>query len=46
MRFLLSGNMSTRDLKRLFDAHLPAILESLTTNSLIELHRQSVQIVV
>ena len=41
-----TGNMSTGDLKRLFLGHLPAILESLATNSLVELHRQSVQIVV
>jgi len=41
-----TGNMSAGDLKRLFAAHLPAILQSLATNSLVELHRQSVQVVV
>jgi len=40
-----TGNMSTRDLKRLFEAHLPSIIQSLEANALVELHRQSVQIV-
>jgi predicted nuclease of predicted toxin-antitoxin system len=30
-----TGNMSTRDLKRLFEAHLPAIVQLLQTNSLV-----------
>ena len=40
-----TGNMSTRDLKRLFEAHLPSIIQSLEANGLVELHRQSVQVV-
>ena len=40
-----TGNMSTWDLKRLFQAHLPAIIQSLETHSLVELHRQSVRVV-
>src|ERR1019366_10125444 len=40
-----TGNMSTRDLKRLFEAHLPSIIKSLEANALVELHRQSVQVV-
>jgi len=41
-----TGNMSTRDLKRLFQAHLPAIVQALEANSLVELHRHSVQVVI
>ena len=41
-----TGNMSTADRKRLFQAHLPAIIESLAANSLVELHRHSVAVVV
>jgi predicted nuclease of predicted toxin-antitoxin system len=40
-----TGNMSTRDLKRLFETHLLAIIRLLETNALVELHRQSVQVV-
>ena len=40
-----TGNMSTRDLKRLFEAHLPAIIQSLEANSLVELRRQSLRVV-
>ena len=40
-----TGNMSTRDLKRLFEAHLPAISQLLESNALVELHRQSVEVV-
>jgi predicted nuclease of predicted toxin-antitoxin system len=40
-----TGNMSTRDLKRLFETHLPAIIQLLEANALVELHRQSVQVV-
>ena len=40
-----TSNMSTQDLKRLFEAHLPAIIQLLETNALVELHRQSVQVV-
>ena len=38
-------NMSTQDLKRLVQAHLPVIVQSLESNSLVELHRQSVRVV-
>ena len=41
-----TGNMSTRDLKRLFQTHLPAIVQALEANSLVELHRHSVRVVV
>jgi len=40
-----TGNMSTRDLKRLFQRHLSAIIGLLETNSVVELHRQSVRAV-
>ena len=41
-----TGNLSTRDLKRLVQAHLPKIIESLEANSLVELHSHSVHVVV
>lgn len=40
-----TGNMSTRDLKRLFETHLPAIIHLLEANARVELRRQSVQVV-
>jgi predicted nuclease of predicted toxin-antitoxin system len=40
-----TGNMSTRDLKRLFEAHLVVIIQLLETNSIVELHRQLIQAV-
>ena len=40
-----TGNMSTRELKALFQKHLPAIVQALENNSLVELHRTSVKIV-
>jgi predicted nuclease of predicted toxin-antitoxin system len=40
-----TGNMSTRDLKRLMQVHLPEVIAALEANSLVELHRQSVQVV-
>lgn len=40
-----TGNMSTRELKRLFEAHLPVIVRSLDANSLVELHSHSVRVV-
>jgi predicted nuclease of predicted toxin-antitoxin system len=40
-----TGNMGTRELKRLFEGHLPAIIQLLEANALVELHRQSVQVV-
>ena len=41
-----TGNIRTRDLKALFQRHLPAIIAALEHNSLVELDRQTVQIVV
>lgn len=41
-----TGNISCRDLQRLFQAHLPAIVQALEVNSLVELHRHSVRVVV
>ena len=46
LRLIRTGNMSTLELKRLFQAHLPAIVHALEANSLVELHRHSVQVVV
>ena len=40
-----TGNIRTRDLKELFQRQLPAILQTLENNSLVELDRASVQIV-
>ena len=40
-----TGNMSTRDLKGLMQAHLAQVIAALETNSLLELHRQSVRVV-
>jgi len=41
-----TGNLRTRELKALFEAHLGEIIRALETNSLVELHRSSVRIVV
>ena len=41
-----AGNLRTRDLKALFEAHLGEITRALETNSLVELDRSSVRIVV
>jgi predicted nuclease of predicted toxin-antitoxin system len=40
-----TGNIRTCDLKSLFHAHLSAIVAALEQNSLVELDRQKVQIV-
>ena len=40
-----TGNIRARDLKALFQTHLPAIVAALEKNSLVELDRQKVQIV-
>ena len=41
-----TGNIRTRDLKTLFEQHLPTILTALERNTLVELDRKSVRIVV
>jgi len=40
------GNLRTRQLKELFRMHLPAVVSALEQNSLVELHRQTVRILV
>jgi predicted nuclease of predicted toxin-antitoxin system len=40
-----TGNIRTRELKRLFEQHLPAIVAALERNSLVELDRQAVKVV-
>ena len=40
-----TGNIGTRELKILFERHLPQILLALEQNSLLELDRQAVQVV-
>jgi predicted nuclease of predicted toxin-antitoxin system len=40
-----TGNISTRDLTELFQRHLPAVAAAFDGNSLVELDRQAVQIV-
>ena len=40
-----TGNIRTRELKALFQQHLPTILAALDKNSLVELDRQSVQVI-
>ena len=40
-----TGNLRARDLKALFEKHLPAILAALEQNSLVELDRRSVRVV-
>jgi predicted nuclease of predicted toxin-antitoxin system len=39
-----TGNISTRDLNALFARHLPAIVAAFETNSLVEVDRQTVQV--
>jgi predicted nuclease of predicted toxin-antitoxin system len=41
-----TGNIRTCDLKALFQTHLPAIIVALEQNSLVELDRQKVKVVV
>lgn len=41
-----TGNIRTRDLKALFERHLPEIIIALDQNSLVELDWQSVRVVV
>jgi predicted nuclease of predicted toxin-antitoxin system len=40
-----TGNLRTRELKELFQRHLPAIEAALDQNSLVELDRQAVKVV-
>jgi len=40
-----TGNIRTRDLKKLCERHLPAITAALEKNSLVELHRHAVRII-
>jgi predicted nuclease of predicted toxin-antitoxin system len=40
-----TGNIRTRELKQLFEVHLPAITTALATHSLVEIDRQRVRIV-
>jgi predicted nuclease of predicted toxin-antitoxin system len=40
-----TGNMGTRELRALFQKHLPAITQALENNSLVELDHTTVQIV-
>jgi predicted nuclease of predicted toxin-antitoxin system len=44
-KLLLTGNIRTRELKELFKRQLPAIVQALENNSLVELDRTSVQVV-
>jgi len=41
-----TGNIRTRELTELFQRHLPAIVAAFDGNSLVELDRQTVQVVV
>lgn len=41
-----TGNIRTRDLKALFERHLPEIVAALEQNSLVELDRQTVRVIV
>jgi predicted nuclease of predicted toxin-antitoxin system len=41
-----TGNIRTRELKELFQRQLPAIVQALVNNSLVELDRVAIQIVV
>ena len=41
-----TGNIRTRDLKALFNTHLSTIVGALEQNSLVELNRQEVRVVV
>lgn len=40
-----TGNIRTRELKAIFDAHLAEIVQALEANSLVELDRSKVRIV-
>jgi predicted nuclease of predicted toxin-antitoxin system len=40
-----TGNTRARDLKELFQQQLPAIIQALESNSLVELERESVRVV-
>ena len=40
-----TGNIRTRELKALLEAHLPEIIQALEANSLVELNRSAVRIV-
>lgn len=40
-----TGNIRTRDLKALFERHLPEIIAALELNSLVELDREQVQVI-
>lgn len=40
-----TGNIRTRELKALFERHLPEIITALEQSSLVELDRQSVRVV-
>ena len=40
-----TGNIRTRDLKALFERHLPEIMAALEQNSLVELDRQRVRVI-
>ena len=40
-----TGNIRTRDLKRLFEQHLPAIVTALERNSLVELDHKTVKVI-
>ncbi len=40
-----TGNIRTRDLKALFERHLPEIIAALEQNSLVELDRQTVRVI-
>lgn len=40
-----TGNLRTRELKRIFETHLPTIIDALEANSLVELDRSEVRIV-
>jgi predicted nuclease of predicted toxin-antitoxin system len=40
-----TGNIRTRELKRLFEQHLPAIITALERNSLVELDHQAVKVI-
>ncbi len=41
-----TGNIRTRELRTLFQRHLPSIVVALEINSLVELNHQAVQVVV
>ena len=41
-----TGNIRTRDLKALFERHLPEIIAALEQNSLVELDWQTVRVIV